>query len=338
MTGGAGFIGANCVVHYAEQGHAVTVLDNLSRAGAEKNLAWIQGRCKATFARVDLRRYEALVELVKAQGPYDLVLHLGAQVAVTLSVNDPRQDFDINALGTFNLLEALRLFNPEAFIIYASTNKVYGEMGEHTIVESDGRYTYRDLADGVDESQNLDFHSPYGCSKGAADQYCLDYSRIYGLKTVSMRQSCIYGYRQFGVEDQGWVAWFCIAAATGKPITVYGDGKQVRDVLFIDDLINAYELAFENKEKVSGKAFNVGGGIQNILSLNDLIFQLEEVSGRNLDISYDGWRPGDQRVYISSIRKAKEEIGWAPMIPVEDGVAKIYEWVTKNRRLFSDVL
>jgi CDP-paratose 2-epimerase len=335
ITGGAGFIGTNCAVSFAGQGHDVVVFDNLSRAGSEKNIQWIQDKCSAVFEQGDLRDSRALVGVVTEKGPFDLILHLGAQVAVTSSVNDPREDFEINALGTFNLLEAVRQYNPRAVLIYASTNKVYGEMKDLDIQEEENRYVYRNLSGGVDEGRNLDFHSPYGCSKGAADQYCCDYARIYGLKTVVMRQSCIYGYRQFGIEDQGWVAWFCIAAAQGEQITIYGDGKQVRDVLFIDDLVGLYELAFSNAEQVSGKVFNIGGGPSNTLSLHELIAQLEALSPRNIPLRYEDWRPGDQRIYVSNICLAEKTLGWRPIIKPSQGVEKLYNWVTENEHLFA---
>ncbi|HEV8308715.1 MAG TPA: SDR family NAD(P)-dependent oxidoreductase, partial [Methylomirabilota bacterium] len=251
ITGGAGFIGSNAARAFLESGDRVRVFDNLARKGAEVNLRWLRTAGPFELVRDDLRNFEAVAGALE-KGPVDLVLHLAGQVAVTTSVADPREDFEINALGSFNLLEAVRRSGQNPVVIYASTNKVYGGLPRVGIVERDGRYGFRDLPEGIPETWPLDFHSPYGCSKGAADQYFLDYARIYGLRTVVFRQSCIYGYRQFGVEDQGWVAWFAIAAALGRPITVYGDGKQVRDVLFIDDLIAAFRLAAERIEVARG--------------------------------------------------------------------------------------
>lgn len=334
ITGGAGFIGVNCAIYFADKGHEVVVFDNLSRIGSEKNLEWIRSVCSVEFVEGDLRKYDDLVDVITQNGPFDMILHLAAQVAVTTSVANPREDFEINALGTFNLLEAIRLHNPETTLIYASTNKVYGEMEDLNIIEKDGRYMYQDLPKGVNEERNLDFHSPYGCSKGSADQYCQDYSRIYGLKTIVMRQSCIYGYRQFGVEDQGWVAWFCISAVLGKQITIYGDGKQVRDVLFIDDLVRAYELAYENKDCVAGRVFNIGGGPRNTLSLHELIRHLEELTGKKILFAYDDWRPGDQKVFVGNISLAEKEFGWKPVISPANGVRKLYQWVSENKQLF----
>ena len=335
ITGGAGFIGVNCSQYFAKKReNRVIVLDDLSREGSEKNLEWLNERCEIQFIQTDIRNFNELSEVIKKKGPFDLILHLAAQVAVTTSVINPREDFEINALGTFNLLEAVRKYSPNAAFIYSSTNKVYGEMEGINIIEKYGRYTYEDLPGGVDEKQNLDFHSPYGCSKGTADQYCIDFARIYGLKTVVMRQSCIYGYRQFGVEDQGWIAWFCIAAATKKSITVYGDGKQVRDVLFIDDLIQAYELAFNNTDRIAGKAFNIGGGPSRILSIHDLIQHLEKLSGKKIQFMYEGWRPGDQYVFFSDISSAEKAFGWQPQVDPIEGVEKLYNWVNENIQLF----
>jgi CDP-paratose 2-epimerase len=334
ITGGAGFIGVNSAHHFAKKGHRVVIFDNLSREGSCKNLEWIQSECKADFFKGDLRRFVDLVDVFTNNGKFDLILHLAAQVAVTTSVTDPYDDFEINALGTFNLLEATRRYSPNAAFIYSSTNKVYGEMEDLNIVKNNGRYMYQDLSEGVDETRNLDFHSPYGCSKGAADQYCRDYHRIYGLKTIVLRQSCIYGYRQFGIEDQGWVAWFCIASALGKPITIYGDGKQIRDILFIDDLIKVFELVYKNRNKTAGQIFNIGGGPENTMSLHDLLETLEKHKGEKIPVSYDDWRPGDQKVFVGNISKAKKELGWKPTVNPAKGVEKLYKWVMDNKNLF----
>jgi CDP-paratose 2-epimerase len=334
ITGGAGFIGANCAVYFANQGHDVVVFDSLSRPGSEKNLDWIKKTCAAQFVRGDLRDFERLRSAVIEHGPSDLILHLAAQVAVTTSVLNPREDFEVNAVGTFNLLEAVRQHDPDATIIYASTNKVYGGMEDLGVVEEQGRYGYQDLKEGVDENRNLDFHSPYGCSKGSADQYCRDYFRIYGLKTIVLRQSCIYGYRQFGIEDQGWVAWFCIAVAMGKPITIFGDGKQVRDVLFIDDLIAMFESAYRHRSKSAGKVYNVGGGPENTLSLLELIDMLEKQKGQKIELRYDDWRPGDQKVFVANIDFAGKDLGWRPKVGPAEGVEKLYRWVQENLDLF----
>jgi CDP-paratose 2-epimerase len=330
ITGGAGFIGVNSAYYFAKKGHKVVIFDNLSRAGASINLEWIKDKCNVNFFKGDLRKFIDLADVFSSNKKFDLVLHLAAQVAVTTSVKNPYEDFEINALGTFNLLEAIRRYSPKSVCIYASTNKVYGEMKDLNIVQNNGRYSYQDLPEGVDETRNLDFHSPYGCSKGAADQYCRDYHRIYGTKTIVLRQSCIYGYRQFGIEDQGWVAWFCIAAALGKSITIYGDGKQVRDVLFIDDLIKAFDLAYENRKRAAGQIYNIGGGPENTMSLQELIQLIEELKGEKISLIYDAWRPGDQKIFIGNISKSKEELNWQPTVKPAGGVKQLYAWVNSN--------
>ncbi len=334
ITGGAGFIGCNAASRYLGRGDEVVVIDNLSRVGGERNLEWLKPQGALTFARIDIRDAASVGEVFRAHADARLVLHLAGQVAVTTSVADPRGDFEANALGTFNVLEAVRAARIDAPFIYASTNKVYGGMASAAIVERDGRYAYAGLPEGVAESQSLDFHSPYGCSKGAADQYVRDYQRIYGLPTVVFRQSCIYGYRQFGVEDQGWVAWFIIAALLERPITIYGDGRQVRDILFIDDLLDAYDAAARNIERAAGQVYNIGGGSANVVSLRDLLGQLERREGRPIPRTPDVWRAGDQRVYVSDIRRAQAELDWTPKVGADEGIGKLYEWVSANRRLF----
>ncbi|MDQ5816277.1 MAG: GDP-mannose 4,6-dehydratase, partial [Actinomycetota bacterium] len=265
--------------------------------------------------------------------------HMAAQVAVTTSVTEPRDDFEVNALGTFNVLEALRARSPQAVCIYASTNKVYGAMDDLAIVEGDTRYEYEDLPGGVTEDHPLDFHSPYGCSKGCGDQYVRDYARIYDLKTVVMRQSCIYGPHQMGVEDQGWVAHFCIAACLGRPITIFGDGKQVRDVLWIDDLIAAYEKAAERIDLCAGGIYNIGGGPDNTISVwSQFGPLLESLAGRRIPVTFEDWRPGDQPVYISGIAKARRELGWEPIVGFEEGLERLWRWVGSNPALFEPSL
>ena len=335
ITGGAGFIGVNAADTFARKGWQVSVIDNLSRVGTEGNLAWLRTRVPSlAFERIDVRHQDVVAGFFKAQR-FDVILHLAAQVAVTTSVTSPREDFDINALGTFNILEGMRLHNPEAQLIYASTNKVYGKMTNVTVCERHGRYEYESLTEGVAEDQPLDFYSPYGCSKGSADQYVLDYFRIYGLRTTAFRQSCIYGTRQFGVEDQGWVAWFTIASMLGRPITIYGDGKQIRDVLWVDDLVAAYEAAIENDQAAHGQAFNIGGGPSNTLSLLELIAMLEKKLGRKIPLRFADWRPGDQPVFVCNLEKAKRLLRWAPSVDAAAGVEKLSTWVDANRDLFS---
>jgi CDP-paratose 2-epimerase len=250
-------------------------------------------------------------------------------------VQDPRHDFDVNALGTFNVLEGARLSERKPIVLYASTNKVYGDMEKVAVVQNDTGYAYRDYPHGISEAQPLDFHSPYGCSKGTGDQYALDYARIYGLPTVVFRQSCVYGPRQFGVEDQGWVAWFTIAAVTGKPITIYGDGKQVRDVLWVDDLLDLFGAAVARINVAAGQAYNIGGGPTNTLAVwSELGPVLETLMGRPIQVRYDNWRPGDQRIFVADIRKAERELGWSPKVAKGEGVRRLYDWIAANRDLF----
>jgi CDP-paratose 2-epimerase len=334
ITGSAGFIGTNAVVHFGRRGWRVVAMDNLSRPGVRQNLEWASQQCSFEFHASDVRDIAAVDRIVSASSP-DVVLHLAGQVAVTVSIRDPRADFESNAIGSLNLLEAVRRFCPEALFIYASTNKVYGDLIELGVTERNGRYDLRDLPSGVSEDQPLRFHSPYGCSKGTADQYVLDYHKSFGLRTVSMRQSCIYGPRQFGVVDQGWLAWFLIAAETGRPITIYGDGKQTRDVLHADDLMAAYEAAIEHSEASAGQAFNVGGGPANALSLRDLVAILDAGQVTPLAISWADWRVGDQRVFVSDIRKADRILGWTPQVPMREGIERLRAWVRENRRLFA---
>jgi len=335
ITGGAGFIGSNYVARLLNRGEKVTVYDNLSREGNYRNLEWLEEMYgKESFRTIigDIRNADMLADSVKGA---DVIVHLAAQVAVTTSVVDPRDDFECNALGTFNVMEAARLTGHKPIVLYASTNKVYGGMEDVRIIEEDGAYRYAKMPHGVPETFPLDFHSPYGCSKGTGDQYVRDYHRIYGIPTVVFRQSCIYGLRQFGVEDQGWIAWFIIAAETGKPIMIYGDGKQVRDVLFVDDLLDAYDAAIAKINVVAGQVFNVGGGTGNMLSVwSEFGPMLEELRGKPLPVGRGDWRPGDQKIYVSDIRKAQSMLGWSPKTSVREGVEKLYNWVRQNRSLF----
>lgn len=335
ITGGAGFIGCNTARHHLEQGHRVVIFDNLSRQGALHNLRWLQGLGgdRVIVHQGDVRHATEL-EAAFTIRP-DRIYHLAGQVAVTTSVAQPRDDFESNALGTFNVLEATRRHAPEALLIYSSTNKVYGEMSASEVVEQETCYTYRNLPHGIPETQPLDFHSPYGCSKGCGDQYVRDYARIYGLRTVVMRQSCIYGTRQFGVEDQGWIAHFCLAARARKPISIYGDGKQVRDVLWIGDLIEAYECAARHSEQAVGEVFNIGGGPANTLSVwKEFGPLLNRHAGYEVDIRMGPWRPGDQRVYFSDIRKAQRLLQWTPRTSFAQGLEKLWNWIQSEAPLF----
>lgn len=326
ITGGCGFIGTNLAEHFALAGWTVTVLDNLSRKGAVENLLWLRAQHPGVrFVHADIRTdHHTLRAEVKAA---DVVFHLASQVAVTTSFKNPAEDCEINAIGTLNLLEAIRSQSVNPTFIYASTNKVYGGMEDVAVELVGSRYRYRDLPHGIPENRYLDFHSPYGCSKGAGDQYTRDYARVYGLNTVVMRQSCIFGARQYGITDQGWVSWFMVAACGGQPLTIYGDGKQVRDILDVADLARAYELAVERIETVRGQIFNIGGGPRNTASLLELLEYLEAKLGRPIPRSFGDARPGDQPCYVSDIRKAKAILGWEPTTSKEQGLEKLYAWV-----------
>jgi len=337
ITGGAGFIGVNAARRFQQDGWDVFVWDNLSRPGAENNLHWLQGFGPVHFSRIDIRDEKDVTTHFQRE-QYDLILHCAGQVAVTASLTNPRHDLENNVLGTFNLLEGVRRFCPEALFIYASTNKVYGSLEGVPVVERHGRYEWADFPEGISEEHPLDFHSPYACSKGAADQYVRDYSRIYGLATVCFRQSCIYGYRQFGMEDQGWVAWFLIAHALRRPITIFGDGKQTRDLLFIDDLIDAYYLAWQKRDKVAGQVYNIGGGAQNQFSIKQLVHWLEMEAGAPVETDFAAPRQGDQKVFVADVRKALADFGWHPSCSAEQGIRKLHRWVNANLKLFREVL
>ncbi len=338
VTGGAGFIGSNFVHRLLERGEKVTIYDNLSRAGAPKNLAWLEQEFgKDSFRLIvgDIRDGDLLADSAQYM---DVMAHLAGQVAVTTSVTDPREDFESNALGTFNALEAARHSRRNPIFLYASTNKVYGGMEDVPVVEDATRWRYADLPNGCSETQPLDFHSPYGCSKGTGDQYVRDYARIYGMRSVVFRQSCIYGPRQFGVEDQGWLAWMTIAAVTGRQITIYGDGKQVRDVLHVNDLLNAYDSAVDQIDTAAGQIYNMGGGPPNVLAVwSEFGPLLERLLGRSIPVERADWRPGDQRVFYADTSKAKEELGWEPKIDLEEGIESLFKWVSENKALFADI-
>ncbi len=326
ITGGAGFIGSNLADYYLSNGRRVVLIDNFSRRGSEENVAWLARRHgdRLEVVRADVRHPGSWQERIAEA---EVVFHLAAQVAVTTSVADPRSDFEINAAGTLNVLEAARLARRPPAVIYSSTNKVYGSLESCRILEQNGRYVLADFPHGIPESYPLDFRSPYGCSKGAADQYVLDYGRVFGLNTVVLRQSCIYGPRQFGLEDQGWVAWFALRALAGEPVTIYGDGKQVRDVLYIDDLVAAFAGAAARLERIRARAYNIGGGPSYTLSLLELLDLLAGELGRPIPHRFEDWRPADQKVFVSDIRKAAAELDWKPQVGVRDGVRRLLAWL-----------
>ena len=331
IIGGAGFIGINAASYFLNKNYQVTIFDNFSRPGSRENVTWLKKNKKGNLKIVKGDICLNTTKLKNALAKADLVLHLAGQVAVTTSVTDPKTDFQINALGTLNVLEAMRQSGNNPVLIYSSTNKVYGHLADVKIDKKATRYAFRNLKHGVSEKRGLDFYSPYGCSKGSADQYVRDYSRIYGLNTIVFRQSCIYGPHQHGVEDQGWVAWFIIALTQGKKITIYGDGKQVRDLLHIDDLLKAYEQAFQNIKTTKGQIYNIGGGHKNTISIwQEFKPILEKLFQRKISVSYSDLRPGDQLIYVSDIRKAKRDFGWVPKIGIKQGIKNLYSWIQEN--------
>jgi CDP-paratose 2-epimerase len=333
ITGGAGFIGSNLAHRLLAMGRRVRVLDNLSRPGVEQNLQWLRQQHGALleFVRADIRDAAAVDQ---AMAGVQQVFHFAAQVAVTTSLEDPREDFAINALGTLNVLEAARARPVPPAILMTSTNKVYGGLEDLQLSVQGQRYLPVDAqvtARGIGESRPLDFHSPYGCSKGTADQYVLDYARSYGMTTLVFRMSCIYGPRQFGTEDQGWVAHFILRALRGERITLYGDGMQVRDVLFVDDLVDAFLLGEQNAARLKGCAFNMGGGPRNTISLQDLLDRIEQLHGQRPPVSFDAWRTGDQRYYVSDTGAFQRETGWAPKVAADEGIGRLFDWLAARQ-------
>ncbi len=333
VTGGAGFIGANLADRLAAEGNEVVVFDALARPGVERNLAWLKQRHPRKIASVigDIRDEQALAG-VAAEA--EAVFHLAAQVAVTTSLVDPVDDFSVNLRGTLNLLEAVRRSGRGAPVVFASTNKVYGDLADIELELVDEAYRPVDpaiRAAGVSEKRPLDFHTPYGCSKGAADQYVLDYARSFGVPSCVLRMSCIYGPRQMGTEDQGWVAHFLIRALEGAPISIYGDGRQVRDILDVGDAVASYLSAWRRIGEVSGRAFNLGGGPANAVSLVQLIGYIEELLGRKVELSFADWRAGDQRYYVSDARAVRRALGLAEPRDWRTGVARLADWLKADR-------
>ncbi len=332
ITGGCGFLGSNLAAHTLAQGHQLVIFDNLCRDGSRENLEWLSAQGAFNYIHGDIRNAHEVNRAICGCPP-DAVFHLAGQVAMTTSIANPRIDFETNVLGSFNLLEAVRQHASHAAVMYSSTNKVYGDLEQYTYRETDTRYECIDRPNGFDEKTPLDFHSPYGCSKGAADQYMLDYARIFGLKTVVFRHSSMYGGRQFSTYDQGWIGWFCqqaVATEQGnlaQPFTISGNGKQVRDVLHGDDMISLYFSALEQIDAVQGKAFNIGGGIANSLSLLELFDLLEDFSGEKLSYIKLPPRESDQRVFVADVTQARSHFGWEPKVAARDGVKRMLEWV-----------
>ena len=336
ITGGLGFIGSNLSDYLlSKTKESVVIFDNLSRKNVIKNKEWLEQKYpqnpRLKLIKGDICDFKTLK---KSMTDATKIYHIASQVAVTSSVSDPKSDFETNAYGTLNVLESARQLNTDPSLILTSTNKVYGGLEDYKIVEEERRYDFDKVKQGVSESAPLDPYSPYGCSKYCADSYFKDYSRIYGLKTIVFRMSCIYGYRQFGTEDQGWIAHFIISSLLNKPLTIYGDGKQIRDILFVEDLINAFQLALNQVNRLKGQIYNIGGGPKNTISLLELIELLEQFLNRKIEYKFGKWRPGDQKVYYSDIQKAKRDFNWEPLISKEDGIQKLFKWVQSNIKLF----
>lgn len=340
VTGGAGLVGSHVAEYYAKKGKEVIVLDNLIRSqlfgydkkSVEHNWRWLERYPNIKLIKGDVRNEEDVKEAI-GRG-VDVVIHAAGQPGVPLSIRIPKEDFSINAFGTLNVLECVRQKCPEATFIYCSTNKVYGEnVDEIPLIEQKTRYAYKETG-GVSERMSIDHtgHTPYGASKYVGDLYTQEYARIYGMKTAVFRMSCVYGTRQFGFEDQGWVAWFIIAVLSGKPITIYGDGKQVRDLLYVDDLIQAYDLFVQSDIRHS--VWNIGGGAENTTSLNEFIDFLKSEIGKKAKVTFSGWRPSDQKVYISDLSKINKELGWKPCVSPEYGYRTLIAWVRENPTLF----
>jgi CDP-paratose 2-epimerase len=333
ITGGAGFIGSNLADRLAGEGHRVTVYDALSRPGVETNLTWLQQRHSDRIESItaDIRDED---RVAGAAASAKAVFHLAAQVAVTTSMVDPRDDFAINIAGTLNILDALRTRAPATPIVFASTNKVYGDLAEIDFAREGDAYVPADphtKVHGIGEDRPLDFHTPYGCSKGAADQYVLDYARSFGLRSAVLRMSCIYGQRQMGTEDQGWVAHFLIRALEGKPITLFGDGCQVRDILDVSNAVDAYVAAWRNIDLIAGRAFNLGGGSDNAVSLRALIAHIGVLTGSPVEIDYADWRAGDQRYFVADTRALEAALPLSPKVPWREGVARLAGWLAEER-------
>lgn len=330
ITGGAGFVGTNLADRIAGDGGRVIVFDNLSRPGVEDNLRWLTSR-HGSAIEVEIADLRDQPRVARALSSCDRAFHLAAQVAVTTSLEEPVEDASVNLTGTINLLEAARARATPPALLFSSTNKVYGGLGDVELAEGASRYEPLDpalLRDGIGESRPLQFCTPYGCSKGAADQYVLDYARSYGLPTAVFRMSCIYGPHQCGNEDQGWVAHFVISALEGRPITICGDGKQVRDVLYIDDLVDAFLLAEGGIERIAGRAFNIGGGPRNCVSLVELVELIEQRQGQRAQVVFAGWRRGDQRYYASDTAAFSAATGWRPRVDPADGVGRLHAWLS----------
>ena len=335
ITGGAGFMGSNAALFFQKKGWKIFILDDFSRKGSKNNLDNLKKKITIQWYKVEISNYKKLSNIISKIKP-NLILHCAGQVAVTKSVTNPRRDFNSNTLGTFNVLESIRNFSKDSKLIFTSTNKVYGNI-EKKISSNEKRYFFRSSEKNINENYPLDFYSPYGCSKGAADQYVRDYSRIYKLDTTVLRLSCIYGGMQYGIEDHGWITWLTMLAILEKEIKIFGDGKQVRDALYIDDLVRLfYKLSM--KKNVKSEIYNVGGSSKNSLSLLELINSLEKKLKKKVNFRKYNWRPGDQKIYISNISKVSKELNWKPEIKISQGLDRVIEWVKLNQKIIQKTL
>lgn len=332
INGGCGFLGSNLAQYALKNNIELVLFDNLSRLGASENLKWLQSQGDFHFIHGDVRNANDVENLIRRERP-DAVFHVAGQVAMTTSIANPRMDFEVNAMGTFNVLDSIRKYSPETCMLYSSTNKVYGDLEQYHYTENATRYTCDEFPNGYNESVPLEFHSPYGCSKGTADQYMQDYARMFNLRTIVFRHSSMYGGRQFATYDQGWIGWFCQKAIETKhgdlkeDFTISGDGKQVRDVLHAEDMVRLYYAGISHMEQAAGSVFNIGGGVMNSLSLLELFDMLEKNLGIHMKYNQLPWRESDQKVFIADISRAKRVLEWAPKISKEEGIQKMLEWV-----------
>jgi len=329
ITGGLGFIGYNCYKFFNKKGFKIKLVDNLSRKTSKINLQRIRKKNKYIFEKIDIKVFSKLKKSIQSFNP-DYIINCAGQVAVTTSIINPRADFENNALGTFNILEVIRTTNLKTKLIHLSTNKVYGNLEHLKTKEIKEKYIFKNLNTGIDEKVNLDFYSPYGCSKGSAEQYVIDYKRIYNLNTYVIRQSCIYGPDQYGLEDQGWVSWMTLCSILNKKINVFGNGKQVRDLLYIDDLVDLFYKILKSKKKIKNNVFNCGGGPTNALSILQLFKILERINKKKLKRSFKVKRKGDQKIFISNNSRLKKIFGWKPRINKEKGISLMHKWMHNN--------
>lgn len=335
ITGGCGFLGSNIAEAVLKNNDKLFIVDNLSRTGSDKNFEWLQLKGEVNFFKIDIRDEDKITDVIKAVQP-DVIYHLAGQVAMTTSLSNPRMDIEINVLGTFNVLDAVRQFSPDSIVVYSSTNKVYGDLEWVQYEETETRYLAKDFPNGFSENTQLDFHSPYGVSKGSADQYCLDYARMFGLKTVVFRHSSMFGGRQFSTYDQGWIGWFCSQALLQKKddkaeaFTISGNGKQVRDVLFSTDMVELYLTVPANIGRMQGNAFNIGGGMQNSLSLLELLNKLETILDVKLKYRQIEARISDQKIFVADLSKVKEISGWQPKVDSITGIKHMLNWLSNG--------